>query len=460
MAAASGVSDKKLQLLLAAGADLKATNDDGETALMKAVQLQHSVRPENRLPMIELLLKSGADVNAVDKRGNTPLLHSLVQFMSEAGGIISRPEVVKLLLDHGSGVQATDQHRKTALMITAVAWKSPFEIAQLLVDRGVKIDAQDEKGVSALMIAAEKDKLDLVQLLLAKGARLDLKDLESITALDYAVAEGNSETAKLLFSKGAPSRAGYQNEKDLMAATRNFELLRAAYANNIAGVRSVIEAGADKAARNNRGDTALILAIENSYGNNEVAAFLIEKGVDLNGTNNDGDTPLLIAAARNNDGAVKMLLDHKANVGLVNKKNQSALHIAAAGLHAKIVAAILASGYQEVDGKDSDGRTPLLLAADNESFVPDEVMDLLLSKGAKINATDSQGNTALMLAAKNGNMAGIAFLIKKGATVDQKNANGETALTLAKRIHENKEIGNAEMVQTRVVDMLMKAGAR
>ena len=100
-----------------------------------------------------------------------------------------------------------------------------------------------------------------------------------------------------------------------------------------------------------------------------------------------------------------------------------------------------------------------MLAANNESFVPDEVMESLLSKGARIDAVDGQGNTALILSAKQGNMAGVEYLLKKGAAVDQKNASGETALMLAKRIHENKQIGNAEVVQTRVVDMLVKAGA-
>ena len=459
MAAASGVSDKKLQMLLAAGADLKATNDHGETALMKAVQLQHNVSPENRLPMIELLLKSGANVNAVDKNGNTPLLLSVVQFMSEAGGIISHLEIVKFLVDHGANVLSTDAQGKTALMIAAVTWKGSLEIPQLLIDRGVKIDAQDDKGVSALMIAAEKDRLDLVQLLLAKNGRLELKDLEGATALDHAVTEGHSEVAKLLLSKGAPSLGNYQNEKSLLEAVRNFALLRAAYSNSIGEVRDVIAAGADVNSRTRRGDSALMQAIENSYGDNEVAVFLVEHGSDINATNDDGDTPLMVAAAGNNDGATKLLLDHKADVRVVNKKNQTALHIASAALHAKIVAAILASGSQDVNQKDADGRTPLLLAANNESFVPDEVMESLLSKGARIDAVDGQGNTALILSAKQGNMAGVEYLLKKGAAVDQKNASGETALMLAKRIHENKQIGNAEVVQTRVVDMLVKAGA-
>jgi len=460
MAAASGVSDRKLQMLLAAGADLKATNDEGETALMKAVQLQHSVSPQDRLPMIQLLVKNGANVNATDKRGNSPLLLSVVQYMSEAGGIISHPEVVKFLLDQGANVQTTDAQGKTALMMAAVTWKGSLEIPQLLIERGIKIDAQDDKGVSALMIAAEKDKLDLVQLLLAKNGRLDLKDFEGATALDYAVDAGHSDVAKLLLSKGAPSRGNYQNEKSLLEAVRNFALLRAADSNSIGEVREVIAAGADVKARTRRGETALMLAIENSYGNNDVAAFLVEHGSDINATNSDGDTPLMIAAARNNDGAVKLLLDHKADISVENKKNQTALHIASAELHAKIVDAILASGSQDVNKKDVDGRTPLLLAADHSSFVPDDVMESLISKGAMIDAIDSEGNTALILSAKQGNMSGVEYMLKKGAAVNQKNAKGETALSLAKKIHENKQIGNAELVQTKVVDMLVKAGAR
>jgi len=459
MAAASGVSDRKLQMLLAAGADLKATNDEGETALMKAVQLQHSVSPQDRLPMIQLLLKNGANVNATDKRGNCPLLLSVVQYMSEAGGIISHLEVVKFLLDQGANVQTTDAQGKTALMIAAVTWKGSLEIPQLLIERGVKIDAQDDKGLSALMIAAEKNKLDLVQLLLAKNGRLDLKDFEGATALDHAVDAGHSDVAKLLLSKGAPSRGNYQNEKSLVEAVRNFALLRAADSNSIGEVRDVIAAGADVKARTRRGETALMLAIENSYGNNDVAAFLVEHGSDINATNSDGDTPLMIAAARNNDGAAKLLLDHKADISVENKKNQTALHIASAELHAKIVDAILASGSQDVNKKDVDGRTPLLLAADHSSFVPDDVMESLISKGAMIDAFDSEGNTALILSAKQGNMSGVEYMLKKGAAVNQKNANGETALSLAKKIHENKQIGNAELVQTKVVDMLVKAGA-
>jgi ankyrin repeat protein len=87
-------------------------------------------------------------------------------------------------------------------------------------------------------------------------------------------------------------------------------------------------------------------------------------------------------------------------------------------------------------------------------------LDFLRGLPGSSPRVDSEGNTALILAAKQGNMSGVEYLLKKGAKVDQRNANGETALVLAKRIHENKQIGNAELVQSRVVDMLLKAGAR
>jgi len=101
-----------------------------------------------------------------------------------------------------------------------------------------------------------------------------------------------------------------------------------------------------------------------------------------------------------------------------------------------------------------------MLAANNEGFVPDEVMQLLIDKGAQVNAQDTQGYTALMIAAKVGQMAGVEFLLAKGASVNLKNNNGQTALKLARTVHENKQIINANLVEDRIVAMLLKAGAK
>ena len=473
MVAASGGSVEVVQILLTAGADIKATNNNGQTALMKAVALDHRYKPADRLPMIELLISKGSDVNEVDKYGKTPLLHSVVQYMSEAGGIISHPEVVQLLLDRGANVQASDEGGDTALIVTAGVWQSSIEIVRLLLAKGIDINHQNKKGTTALMVATEKGKSELVGLLLEKGADLNLKDAEGATALDYAIGNGQTEIAKSLFAKAAKSKNNYKNEAEMLVAVTNFALLSAATSNKLAEAKTQLAMGADINTRNRMGETALMLSIEYSYGRDELPVFLVEKGADLNAVDINGNTALMIATERNNSDAAVMLLAHKAAVFPRNKDGRTVLHIAAAGLHKKVVEALLTSKPEvtassagvdlrgvEVNGRDGSGRTPLMLAADNEGFVPDEVMELLLSHGAQIDAQDPQGNTSLMLSAKAGNMSGVEFLLAKGAAVNLKNNAGETALKFARRIHDNDRVSSAKLVEERVVAMLLKAGAK
>ena len=473
MEAAGGGSVETVKMLLTAGADIKAINKNGQTALMKAVTLDHRYSPSVRLPMIEVLLKVGSDINAKDKKGLTPLHHSVVQYMSEAGGVLSHPEVVKFLLDHGADVQAKDELGNTALITTVGVWQGPIEIVRLLLAKGIDVNAQNEKGTTALMIAADKGKRDVVDILLEKGADLNISDADGGTALDYAIGTGQTEIAKYLFARSAKSKNNYKSQAELLAASTNFALLEAAARNKLTEVKDLLALGADVNSRNRLNKTPLMLAVESSYSQTDVVAFLIEKGADLNAVDSDGNTAIMIASSRNNAEVVEMLLGHKASVLLRNKDGQTALHIAAAKLNAKIVAALLESKPQvgvssagtdvrgvDVDGVDPAGRTPLMLAADNEGYVLDDVMQVLLAKGAQIDAQDPQGNTPLIIAAKAGSMSGVRFLLKKGASVNLKNTAGETALKFAKKIHENKRIINAEIVEERVVAMLVRAGAK
>ena len=473
MEAASGGSVENVKLLLDAGADLKALNEDGQTALMKAVRLDHRYAPAQRLPIIELLLSKGADINQKDKSGQTPLLFSVDQYMSESGGFISHPEVVKLLLDRGADVHAVNGRGDNALMITTNAWRSSNEIVKLLVEKGINLNSQNEKGTTALMIAVEGGKSDVVTLLLDRGVDLKLKDKDGMTALDVAVNNGRLEIAKLLFAKAPPSASDYKSEAELTKATTNYALLRAASSNNLNEIKETVASGADLNTRDRRGFTALMRTIESSYGRNEATKFLIEQGSDVNAIDNNGNTSLMVAIQHSNDELVVLLLENKAAAYPFNKDRKTALHLAAGQLRRKSVAALLAvkpevsassAGVDvrgvDVNGLDASGRTPLMLAADNEGFVPDEVMQLLLNKGAQIDLQDPQGNTALIIAIKAGSMSGVEFLLSKGAAVNVKNNEGQSALKLARTIHEKTKVYNAQLVEERVVEMLLRAGAK
>jgi ankyrin repeat protein len=70
------------------------------------------------------------------------------------------------------------------------------------------------------------------------------------------------------------------------------------------------------------------------------------------------------------------------------------------------------------------------------------------------------GNSALIIAAKSGSAAGVEFLLGKGAKPELRNKYGMTALTYARKVHENQKLNNATIVETRMVALLEKAGAR
>lgn len=310
------------------------------------------------------------------------------------------------------------------------------------------------------MLAAENGKVDVAQLLLEKGAHLNLQDAQGATALDHAVSSGYVELAKLLRAKGATSRNSYQNDNQIAVAATNFALLRAATYNRRAEIEKFLAQGADVNSRDSSGHTALLLSAQYGYSElDEIFTLLLNKGADIDATNADGVTPLMASTNRNDTRAAIFLLAHQANVNLRNKEGDTALHIAAAGLHTEIVKALLASGA-EVDARDAQGKTPLILAADSDISVPTEVLTALLKKGAQLNAQDNDGNSALIMAAKSGSIAGVEFLLSQSARIDLKDKSGETALMHAKRLGENKRIYGAEMIQPRIIELLVKAGVK
>src|SRR5262249_38861150 len=99
----------------------------------------------------------------------------------------------------------------------------------------------------------------------------------------------------------------------------------------------------------------------------------------------------------------------------------------------KAVRAQLDAGT-DVNARDADDNTPLLLAA---AYAGPECVELLLKKGADVNAKNERGATPLIRAATNYEKAKL--LIDAGADVKEKTAWGRTPLTLAARKYGNSK---------------------
>jgi hypothetical protein len=78
-----------------------------------------------------------------------------------------------------------------------------------------------------------------------------------------------------------------------------------------------------------------------------------------------------------------------------------------------LIQQVIAHGAN-VNAKDEEGRTPLMLAAGSEYFSP-ETIQLLIDKGADLNAQSEGGETALDFAKRAGQAAVVELLAKAGA---------------------------------------------
>ena len=129
-----------VQAAISNGADLKARNEGGDTALILAAEYNKS--PE----VIATLLKAGADLEAKNKDGRTALI-----LAAKDNG---NPEVVATLLKAGANKEARDGvHGLTALMRAAMDNGNP-EVVATLLKAGADLEAKSENGKTALIFAA------------------------------------------------------------------------------------------------------------------------------------------------------------------------------------------------------------------------------------------------------------------------------------------------------------------
>lgn len=196
----------------------------------------HFAAENGNMEVVRMLLDAKANANAQDRTGKTP-----VTIAAERG----KPEVLKALIAAGGNPNSRDQVEGSPLL-----WASGLggpETVAILLDAGADPNVQDVNGMTPLMWAAGVGKPETVRLLVNKGA--DPKKVDRLTgesALMRAVRTGKIETVQILL-EGKPDLEA-KNSRGMTAF-----LMACAYANDPMKIKMLIDAGADKAVKDQSG---------------------------------------------------------------------------------------------------------------------------------------------------------------------------------------------------------------
>ncbi len=269
---------------------------------------------------------------------------------------------------------------------------------------------------------------------------IDSLKIDGTPALVYAIYADDKEMIRNIIAVKDINlnQADELNRTPLMAAiaTQNTDLIRFLIGHNDVDVDRI-----DK-----KGETALLKAVK--MGNLEYVNLLLEKNasVDLSGQNEY--TPLMVAVSNENVPIVRRLLEvpgidinrmaYDREYGTV-----SALHIAARAGNDQIMDLLLSAPSIRLDVQNSDGQTPLHIAAiaDNDGMV-----NRLIQAGAQVNLQDQVGSTPLIRAAMGDAPLSVHYLVKApGIDLALTDLLGRTALWHARNA---KKPGNIAILKS------------
>jgi ankyrin len=298
-----------------------------------------------------------------------------------------------------------------------------LDIAQVLLDHGATVNSQDIFGRTPLHLVAlgepnfEQDRICIAQLLLECGADVNAQDGGDRTPLHWASYNGRVAITRVLLDSGAAT-----NPKDIQGGTPLHSVAEGIYLyskdDGIRVAQLLLEHGADVNALDENNITPLHSACY--FGRVEIARVLLDGGATTN-TKYQGRTPMHAAAESGdyNDVLVaQLLLEHGADVDVLDDDNQTPLHLASFFGRVEMVLVLLSAGAN-ASTENTLGLTPLHLVSQGPYHSEGDsvgITQLLLEHGADVNAQDKNHASPLDLALYHGRTEIASVLLHYGDT--------------------------------------------
>ncbi len=178
-----------VELLLAGGAKVNAHDDNGFTALHMAAGIGHEkilrtlldhgaavdageaslgrtpLHYADSIRTVIVLLDAGADIDATDGNGETPLHAAIAS---------SKTDIAAILLHFEASIEAPGEEGRTPLHYAAA--EGGERMATLLLDAGAEVNARDDNGLTPLYTAGMFGNENIMGMLLDHGAEKVILD--------------------------------------------------------------------------------------------------------------------------------------------------------------------------------------------------------------------------------------------------------------------------------------------
>jgi ankyrin repeat protein len=269
---------------------------------------------------------------------------------------------------------------------------------------------------------------DAPALIEAWYAEVEARAVAAVPGNTAAVlSDALAEIAACAWYQALPAAARRRDERALYAAASD---------GDAAEVARLLAAGVTPNFRNPEFTGLPTPLIAASFrGHTAVAFALITAGADVAAVNIQGRTALHLAADQDHADTVALLCQSGAPLAARDFVAHTALHLAAWQDHLASLHALLRAGAP-LESRDTNGDTALALAATEP--VP-EVIRALLAAGAAIEAANDHGQTPLLRAAMDGMPEIVAILLAAGAKKTHRDHNRRTALEWA-RAEDHTEV--------------------
>lgn len=198
------------------------------------------------------------------------------------------------------------------------------------------------------------------------------------------------------------------SKQEMMQETNIIDLVKK---NDIAGVKSALDNGADVNTRDKKGRSLLLIAtIERQT---EMAKLLVSCKADVNLQDDQFDSPFLYAGASGQTELVRLFLENGARFDVFNRYNGTALIPACERGHVETVKVLVKTKGFPVNHINRLGWTALMEAVilGNGTQKYQEIVKILKDNGADLTIPDRSGKTSLQHAEELG-FAEIVQILK------------------------------------------------